>query len=201
MVAFGMVVFALASHQALPWLAAGAGGLLIATVALGYSLARTGRPAELLGLAGFSRRTAWFAVAGCVVGAALGALHRWRLGLTLLPTGTPEMFAALACLIGATEELIYRGWLQGRLHGFGWWTAIVIAACSHAAYKTALFVWPSTPGNVDLVALAAWTVAGGILFGLLRAFSRSLIPPLLAHAVFDLVTYGAVGRAPWWVWS
>lgn len=200
-VALGLVVFALLSHQQLPLLAAGAGGLLVAAVVLGRSLARTERPAEMLGLTGFSSRTALLTAAGCALGAALGALHRWRLGLTLLPIGMPEGFAALACLIGATEELIYRGWLQGRLRGIGWPAAIVAAACAHAAYKTALFAWPSTPGHVALLSLAGWTIGGGILFGLLREYSRSLIPPLLAHAVFDLVTYGAVDRPPWWVWS
>ena len=200
-VALGMVVFALLCHQQFPLLSAGAGGLLVAAVALGHSLVRTDPPAALLGFEKFSRRTVLFAAAACVIGATLGALHRWRLGLTLLPIGVPEVFASLACLIGAAEELIYRGWLQGRLRGIGWPAAIIAAACAHAAYKTALFVWPSTPGNVALLALAGWTVAGGILFGLLREFSRSLIPPLLAHAVFDLVTYGAVARPPWWVWS
>jgi membrane protease YdiL (CAAX protease family) len=53
--------------------------------------------------------------------------------------------------------------------------------------------------NYPFVAL--WTFVGGITFGLIRELSSSVIPPILAHAMFDLLVYGAVARAPWWVWT
>ena len=111
------------------------------------------------------------------------------------------MFVIVACLIGATEELIFRGWLLGKARTFGWPTAVVIAAVAHTAYKTALFAWPAIPDAVDLAGISQLTVAGGIVLGLLRAFSGSVLPSLVAHAVFDFVVYRHVAHAPWWVWG
>jgi membrane protease YdiL (CAAX protease family) len=200
-VAAGLAGFALCSHQGLPWIIAGATGFLLAASTLGWSLVRVPRPAALLGFASCSRRIAFFTAGGCVLGLGLGGLHRWRLGLPLAPVGGLEAFAALACLIGATEELVYRGWLQGRLRELGWPVAVLGAAVAHAGYKTLLFAWPGETAPVNLLVIGFWTVTGGVFFGWLREFSGSLLPPLFAHAVFDLMTYGAVARAPWWVWT
>jgi membrane protease YdiL (CAAX protease family) len=46
-----------------------------------------------------------------------------------------------------------------------------------------------------------WTILGGVAFGLLRECSGSVLPPVFAHAAFDLVAYGTVAEAPWWVWT
>src|SRR6185295_18817078 len=102
----------------------------------------------------------------------------------------------------ATEELIYRGWLFGRLQRFGAPAALIGAALAHAGYKTALFAWPlvASPA-VDFASVAMLTTAGGVVLGALRASSRSLWPAIAAHAAFDFVVYGAVSHAPWWVWG
>jgi membrane protease YdiL (CAAX protease family) len=123
--------------------------------------------------------------------------------LDLAPQATAGVtaFVIVACLIGATEELIFRGWLLGKARAFGWPAAVVIAAVAHTAYKTALFVWPAVPVAVDLAGVACWTLAGGVVLGLLRACSGSLLPPLMAHAAFDFVVYRNVVHAPWWVWE
>jgi hypothetical protein len=39
-----------------------------------------------------------------------------------------------------------------------------------------------------------------VIFGLLRQVSGSVAPSMVAHAAFDLLVYGALARAPWWVW-
>lgn len=199
--AAGTLVFALFSHRGLPWILAGVAGLLVAAASIERSLRGAPRVAALLGLDGFSGKTALFAVFGCALGAGAGMAHRWQLELPLLPAGGMEVFASMACLIGATEELVYRGWLQGRLRALGWPVAVVAAAASHAAYKSALFAWPPGPAEIDCAAVAGWTFAGGVVFGLLRQFSGSVVPSMAAHAAFDLLVYGAVARAPWWVWS
>jgi membrane protease YdiL (CAAX protease family) len=49
--------------------------------------------------------------------------------------------------------------------------------------------------------MAGWTFVGGVVLGLLRQISDSVVPPIVAHAVFDLLVYGALVRAPWWVWG
>jgi membrane protease YdiL (CAAX protease family) len=200
-VAAGMVVFALFSHRGLPWILVGATGLLVAAASIERSLRRAPRVAALLGLGGFSGKTALFAVLGCAIGAGGGLLHRRTLGLPLLPAGGLGVFAAMACLIGATEELVYRGWLQGRLQTLGWPVAVVVVAAAHAAYKSALFAWPPGPAQIDCAAMAGWTFVGGVVLGLLRQISDSVVPPIVAHAVFDLLVYGALVRAPWWVWG
>jgi membrane protease YdiL (CAAX protease family) len=200
-VAAGMVAFALFSHRGLPWILVGTTGLLIAAASLERSLRRAPRVAALLGLDGFSGETVLFAIVGCALGAGAGLLHRRGLELPLLPAGGLEVFAAVACLIGATEELLYRGWLQGRLRALGWPVAVVVAAAAHAAYKSALFAWPPGPAEIDCAVIAGWTFVGGVVLGLLRQFSGSVVPSMVAHAAFDLLVYGAVAHAPWWVWS
>ena len=200
-VAGGMVVFALFSHRGWPWILAGAAGLIVAAAAIGRSLCRTPRLAALLGLGGFSGRIAWFVAVGCILGAGAGVLHRWELELPLWPAGGLESFGAIACVIGAAEELLYRGWLQSRMQTLGWPVAVVAAAAAHAAYKSALFAWPPGPAEINWAVVAGWTFVVGVLFGLLRQFSGSVVPSVAAHAAFDLLVYGAVAHAPWWVWS
>jgi membrane protease YdiL (CAAX protease family) len=197
----GMVVFALFSHRGPPWIVLGAIALLVVAAAIGRSLRRATRPAALLGLGGLSRRAVLFSIVGAVIGTGAGLLHRKGLGIPLWPVGGLEAFAAVACLIGATEELLYRGWIQGTARPFGWPAAVAIAAVAHAAYKTALFAWPPGPIAIDYAAIGLWTVAGGIVIGLLREISGSVVPSMLAHAAFDFVVYGALAHAPWWVWA
>jgi membrane protease YdiL (CAAX protease family) len=155
----------------------------------------------LLGLDRLSWETVLFAFVGCALGGGAGIIDRGRLGLPLLPVSGLEVFAGMACFIGATEELVYRGWLQGRLRAFGWPVAVVAAAAAHAAYKSALFAWPPGHSEINCGVIAGLTFAGGLVFGLLREFSGSVAPPMVAHAAFDLLVYGALARAPWWVWS
>ncbi len=64
--------------------------------------------------------------------------------------------------------------------------AAVLAALAHAGYKTALFVWPPEALACDLATIAVYTAGGGILIGALREISRSVIPSIFAHVVFDL---------------
>ena len=99
------------------------------------------------------------------------------------------------------EEVIYRGWLLGRLRRLGWPAAIGLSAAAHAAYKTALFAQPSITVPIDYASLALLTAAGGLILGGLRALSGNLWPAIVAHAAFDLVVYRAVANAPWWVWG
>jgi membrane protease YdiL (CAAX protease family) len=199
--ATGAIVFAICAHQGLPWLAVGVGGLAISALAIAWSGFGDSRPAELLGLDRFSGKIAVLTVVAGALGVAAGLSHRDTLGIALFPRENIEAFVLMACLIGATEELIYRGWLLGRARMLGWPAAIVIAAIAHAAYKTALFAWPADPTPIDLTDIAAWTAAGGVVLGLMRRISGSVLPPMLAHIAFDFVVYRAVAHAPWWVWG
>ncbi|MCK5693629.1 MAG: CPBP family intramembrane metalloprotease, partial [Bacteroidales bacterium] len=53
----------------------------------------------------------------------------------------------------------------------------------------------------DFFYLIFWTFLGGLLIGTLRELSGSTIPPVIAHAVFDIILYGGLAIAPVWVWS
>ena len=200
-VSAGMILFALVSHQGLPWLVLGAGGLLIAARAIAWSQSGDSRPAAVLGLDRLSMKIAVFTLFGVGAGAGGGLLHRNALGIALQPAEGVEPFVVVACLVGAAEELVYRGWLLGKARAFGWPAAVVIATFAHAAYKTVLFAWPATPFPVDLREIALWTAVGGIVLSLLRVFSGSVTPSIVAHVVFDFVVYRSVGDAPWWVWG
>lgn len=197
----GLVIFACCSHQPLPWSAPGAAGLLLAASAIGWTPFGAAGPASVLGVQTFPRRAVFLSVLGVVIGSAAGLWHRRELGLPLLPGSPVQTFVIVACLIGATEELIYRGWLLGLARSFGSPAAVTMAALAHAAYKTALFAWPPIPSPVDLAGLALATAAGGLVLGWLRVSSSSLIPPMLAHVAFDFVVYRSVAQAPWWVWN
>ena len=71
----------------------------------------------------------------------------------------------------------------------------------HTGYKVALFVLP-TAGEThgSLVFLAAVTIGGGIAFGVMRQWSKSVVAALAGHVVFDLMVYGDRLGTPWWVW-
>jgi membrane protease YdiL (CAAX protease family) len=154
----------------------------------------------MLGLAARTRRGAVLLVVGVVLGAGLGVLYRAFGGWPALP-GDLARLALAAAMIGATEELAYRGYVQGRLRGLGWVAAVALAALAHTAYKSALFAFPEAAVQIDFRFLAVWTFVGGCVFGMLRQFSGSVLPPVAAHVLFDLVVYGDRVEAPWWVWS
>ncbi len=206
--AAGMILGALFSHHGMPWSAIAAGGLIMTGTAIwagqrsevggqrfGASLA------EGLGLDRFSIRIALVTLAAIAMGVAAGLLHRDDLGLPLQAAAGVQAFVVVACLIGATEELLYRGWLLGQARVFGWPAAIVVAAVAHAAYKTALFAWPATPAPFDLWNMMLVTTVAGLVLGLLRKWSGSLLPAIAAHIAFDFIVYRAVAEAPWWIWG
>jgi membrane protease YdiL (CAAX protease family) len=207
--AAGMVLFALCWHHGMPWSAFAGVGLAMAGTAIAWEEQRAEgngqtfgvSQLQLVGLDRFSTSTIVFSVAGAGVGIAFGLWQRRALGMALQPSVGVQPFVIVACLIGATEELVYRGWLLGHSRAFGWPAAIVIAAVAHAAYKTALFAWPAAPAAIDLSSMMLFTAVGGLVAGLLRMWSGSLVPAIVAHVAFDFVVYRAVAEAPWWVWG
>ncbi len=201
-VSVGMVLFALFAHRGMPGTLVSGAGLLAAAVVIGVSLRRSAQPRELLGISGAGPRLVKAFAIGIAIAAAVGLLQRNGASVPHeAATGLP-LFVLLACLIGMAEELVYRGWMLGRLSSLGW-PAVVIAAVAHAAYKTALFAWPpeAVTSVFDLAGIALWTALGGLMLGGLRVMSGSVLPAMLAHAVFDAVVYSAYAKPPWWVWG
>jgi len=113
----------------------------------------------------------------------------WLAGLT--------SFAGIAVLIGACEELIFRGFFYSKLPAWHFSIKALVSSIIHTCYKAALFV-SFTDTRLDRLIL--WTLFTGVLLGMMRASSKSIIPCIIFHCLFDLLVYGDVTRSPWWVW-
>ena len=134
-----------------------------------------------------------------ILGVGLGWLTRATFDLTPFPESISR-FAFIAPLIGATEELIFRGFIQGYLRPVGRIFSIVYTSTVHTCYKLLVILSLDIPLQFDFFFLVLWTFVGGLAFGVLREGSRSSLPSLTAHALFDIVLYGSYAVAPVWVW-
>lgn len=193
----GMCCFAAARHR---WPAIAAVGLVASAAAAVHFVFSASSPVAIVGLRGASRFALPASVLALLLGLALAVLYRDWLGHSPLPLRL-RPFGVLAVLIGVAEELLYRGYVQGRLSVLGAVGSIGLAAAAHTAYKSCLFIAPPAGHATNLALLAVCTFLGGVVFGGMRALTRSVAPPLIAHGCFDLVVYGELASAPWWVWS
>ena len=158
----------------------------------------------------------WIALASVWRFSAAVAYRRLLQAKNTFPSSL-HWFAFVAMGIGATEELLWRGWMQGawktlvpggadipvcrkgrhlaeRILPPGSVAAVLAAAGSHAAYKTALFVFPpdgiarQSPGA--LLFIAGLTFGFGAVLGLIRLRQGTIAAPLAFHVLFDLLVYG-----------
>ncbi len=196
----GMVVFALAAHTSFPTFLVALAGLVFTTLAIGLSFRQGASPAELFGTGRITRTALLWSGVGLVLGTGLALLFRFFFQQPLLLTAL-QPFVLSAAAIGAAEELLFRGFVQGRLNRLGWPAAVVLASLAHTAYKSSLFVFPTDGWTTNFLALALFTFLGGSLFGWTRQVSSSVFPPLVAHVLFDILVYGDWASAPWWVWG
>ena len=198
--AFGACLFGLFINGGMPWTLFAAVALLVSALTIAHSFLKESNPPLILGLLPFSRKLIPCLALGCAFGIALGLLFRFYNDLPLFPKAMGR-FVIVAVGIGATEEILFRGYIQGRLQGLGWFLAPILAAAAHTMYKLALFVSPPAGVVVDYPLLAVGTLVAGIVFGGLREWSGSVLPPLAGHVLFDIVVYGERAHAPWWVWA
>ena len=195
-----MCLFAFFRGKPMPLATLSAMGLGLTAVCLvmGVARAEDGREAWGGSLPA-SWTVGWFAVA-LALGGGVGGAYRTSLGVSFFPQ-TLGWFVVSAALIGATEEWLYRGFIQGSIRDGERLAAVAFAAAGHTAYKCLLFAGRTTGADVHLGYLAAGTFLVGLLLGLLREGSDSVWPPVAAHAAFDVMVYGALDQAPWWVWQ
>jgi len=196
----GMVLFALFAHSLSFSFAFSAAGLTLTAAALVRGVVRSRSPLALFGLAHVTRKVALYVPVGALLGLALGLWYRRHIGAPALPEAF-RGFALMAALIGSAEEVLYRGYVQGRVRRLGAVGAIVCAAILHTAYKSALFALPGEAMTINFPFIIAATLIGGLAFGALRELSGNMLAPLAAHAAFDLVVYAELAEAPWWVWA
>ena len=149
----------------------------------------------------FARKVLIFILLGSAIGLGFGIAYRvYCLGEAAFPNHF-TWFLPIACLIGATEEFVYRGFIQGALRRMGPPVAIILASLFHTAYKCSLFMAPHTQSEISLIFLFTATFLVGLILGSLREVSGNLLPSIVLHIFFDLVVYGGYYHAPWWVWS
>jgi len=89
-------------------------GLVLTAVAFWLALRAGPRPGRLFGFTPFTRRGWVLTVVGAGVGVGLGVAYRSAWRPTLWPQGLTA-FVLVAMAIGAAEETLYRGYVQGRL--------------------------------------------------------------------------------------
>ncbi len=195
----GMCLFGIFAHERMPLALLAVAGLLATAYAIYRSLGDDPSLSSLLGFSFGTNWGSWWLLLGWLLGLGLAILYRWKLGLPPLPEKF-GLFAPVAACVGAAEEALYRGYVQGRLSRLGRIVGIAGASVGHTMYKCSLFILP-VAAQTDFVFLIFWTFAGGLAFGAMRAASKSVLPPLAAHAVFDILVYGELVNAPWWVWK
>jgi membrane protease YdiL (CAAX protease family) len=135
---------------------------------------------------------------GLAVGLLLAILDRLSIRMTPIPSSL-SWFALVAAAIGSTEELIFRGFILTHTAKKNVLFGVVFAAASHSIYKCCLFLFPDPAYDYPMIYLFLLTFGVGLLAGWITVKSKSIYPALLGHAMFDIVLYGELTQAPWWV--
>ncbi len=138
-------------------------------------------------------------IGGVLSGIVTALLYRWHLGICLVP-GSLNCFIIIAALIGAMEELVFRGFIQEQVKYLKGPFSVLFSTLSHTGYKCCLFLSPMALYNIDVLNLAFWTFLFGLLFGSIKHITKSILPSMIAHAIFDIWVYSELVKAPWWVW-
>ena len=200
LVAGGILWFAWYAHREGTEFLVAMAGLLLASLAMAWSLFRSSDPLSLVGLRKFNPHTFRLCLQYSAIGIFLALFIRHNTGLSLFP-GHLTRVALVTPFIGMTEELVFRGFIQGRLKSGGFFLAVFLAAAGHACYK--YLVLRSLPANLgtDLPALALITLVIGMVLGAFREITDTVVPAMIAHAAFDLFLYGDFTNMPAWVWG
>jgi len=195
----GFIVFAYFIHYKFPtWLISFA-ALLVSGFIIARNLKSVSDLRKIVGINKSFRDLLLLAGSGPLLGCLLSVLYRRHLGIELFPESL-HCFAFIAALIGSTEELVFRGFIQEHVRKINGPLSVLYGTLSHTGYKFFLFLSPAVAANVDTGFLALFTFITGIVFGTIKYFSGSLIPAITAHALFDILVYAEFVNAPWWVW-
>ena len=174
-------------------------GLIGSALMLGYSI-RNISFLQAFGLAPLHRKIYYYLFPALALGFGLAWLTRRTFDLSSFPPSLSN-FVFIAPLIGAAEELIFRGYIQGHIRPIGRVFSVVYSSTVHTCYKLLVILSLSLPLQFDFFFLVSWTFIGGLAFGALREGARSAIPAIISHAMFDIILYGGYALAPVWVWS
>ena len=199
LIAFGLMVFSFFAHHKFPVRFISFAALLFSAFLISRHLKTTQDLENVFGERKRRTITFLFLGIGILSGAILAFIYRGNILHSLFPSEI-HAFVLIAATIGATEELVFRGFLQsmtGKVNGL---FSILFSSFSHTAYKCFLFMSPAVEGDIQMGYLFFWTLGIGLLFGTVRHYSKSITIPLVAHAIFDILVYAESSSAPWWVW-
>jgi membrane protease YdiL (CAAX protease family) len=196
----GIIIFAVFSHrEILPFIISFA-GLLIAGIVINRNIRRLSDLKSLFGFNKISATVIIYLFIAIVFGVLIAVVYRNHQHNNILP-GRLTYFAILSVIIGSTEEMIFRGFIQGYTRQIGIVFSVIFATIAHTAYKCLFFLAHQSVYQTDIIFLMKWTIFGGIIFGILKEYSGNILPPLAGHAVFDLLVYGDSMGIPWWIWA
>ena len=188
--------FPLHSHFSFPW---GLSFLIVPALVVGIYIRSLRDFLTVFDIRAITRRTEMYLPVVFLTGLLLGMLYREYIHLPVFPSKLTS-FAVTAAAIGAVEELLFRGFLQAQLRKINVTASVVLATAAHTAYKVTLFAALQSVFKTDFVFLLIWTFLSGLIFGVIKEYSRNVIFPATGHVVFDLIVYGGSTLTPWWVW-
>jgi membrane protease YdiL (CAAX protease family) len=194
-----ILLFASAIHREFPLNLIALLGLTGTALVIAFSTRKQGI-LELFGLDRIRKRALLYCLPALALGILLGILSRNSFNISLFPARVSGV-GLVAPLVGAMEELIFRGFIQGHLRPIGRIFSIIYATAVHTSYKLLVILSLNMPLQFDFFYLVLWTFLGGLLIGSLKELSRSSLPPVIAHAAFDVVLYGGLATFPVWVWA
>lgn len=195
----GLMVFSFFIQYKFPVRLISFSALLISAMIIAGNLRS---PADIKKITGENislRITIPYTIFGIGLGIGFAVWYRRYLGIGLFPDSL-HLFVIVAALVGCMEELVFRGFLQGHVECINGPFSILFGTLSHTGYKCCLFLSPVITADVDLRILAFFTFIAGLLLGTTRYLSKSILPALSAHALFDILVYAGYISAPWWVW-
>lgn len=195
----GLLIFSFFIHYSFPLKILSFAGLAVSGFIIGKNLVSPADITRITGARPSPGYSALLLIVGLVPGFGLVLLYRWSVDISLIPS-VIHGFAFIAAIIGITEEIIFRGYIQGNLRDINATVSILGGSLAHTGYKCCLFMSPLVAGRIDIGYLALWTMIAGITFGTINHFTKSIIPSLAAHALFDILVYAEFVNSPWWVW-
>jgi len=196
----GMCIFGIFIHADFWWRIISFSGLSLVAIVIGLSVRDIKTLLAVLGIIPFTRKVIYYCIAGIMFGMLLGLVYNLIKADSVLPL-TLTRFALIAPLIGITEELVFRGFVQSRSASAGTVASIIITAAGHTLYKYLVITTVPFDLNTYIPSLVLLTFLAGVVFGMMREASGSIVPPALAHGLFDIIVYGGASLAPVWVWS
>jgi membrane protease YdiL (CAAX protease family) len=196
---FGLMVFSFFIHYKIPVSLISFAALIVSALIISRNIRSFSDLKIVTGTGISASGNMLYMFAGITGGIILAVIYRWHLDISLFP-GSLHSFLIAAALIGCIEELVFRGFIQEHVRSINGPFSVIFSTLSHTGYKCCLFFPPMIAADADIGFLALWTFIAGIIFGTVRHFSKSILPSLIAHALFDILVYAEYIRAPWWVW-